>query len=69
MKLIKRLGGSSVNKDVSSARALYRFVMKRCLDCGGKVTRRGDVCKKCFDAFNGLSVEELTGHLTEANQL
>lgn len=43
--------------------AFYRFFRKRCLDCGAKLEKyneRGDVCEKCYDNFNGITVEELT---------
>lgn len=42
----------------------YRWLFKRCIDCGVKLPRhydRGDVCKACWDAFNGLTIEELMG--------
>lgn len=43
---------------------LYRWLFWRCMDCGAKLephplTARGDVCQKCFDDFNGMTIEEL----------
>jgi len=41
----------------------YRWLFKRCMDCGVKLksekSDRGDVCPKCFDDFNGLTIEEI----------
>lgn len=40
----------------------YRWLCRRCMDCGVKLDQsydRGDVCKKCFDDFNGMTLEEL----------
>ena len=37
-----------------------RWLTKRCMDCGVKLSReyaRGDVCQRCFDHFNGLIFE------------
>lgn len=34
------------------------------MDCGIKLSKdydRGDVCKKCFNDFNGMTLEELIG--------
>lgn len=40
------------------------------MDCGAKLDKptynRGDVCKKCFDAFSGATIEELTDYVNEA---
>ena len=44
--------------------AKYRWLFKRCMDCGIKLSSeydRGDVCSHCFDDFNGITIEELAG--------
>jgi len=36
------------------------------MDCGIKLTpdyNRGDVCAKCFDEFNGMTLEEIIGEI------
>lgn len=41
---------------------LFRWLFRRCMDCGVKLDKqsnRGDVCQKCFDEFDGLTIEEL----------
>lgn len=46
----------------------FRWLFKCCMDCGIKLPSeydRGDVCQKCFDEFNGMTLEELLG--TEGN--
>jgi hypothetical protein len=56
-------------------RAWWRWLWRRCIDCGIKLDRsydRGDVCEQCFANFNGMTLEELTGEtqgevLQEAN--
>lgn len=40
----------------------FRWLFRYCMDCGIKLDKtynRGDVCKKCFDDFNGMILEEL----------
>lgn len=40
----------------------FRWCFKYCMDCGVKLPsnyNRGDVCQKCFDDFNGMTIEEL----------
>jgi hypothetical protein len=42
--------------------AWYRWLFKRCMDCDVKLSKsfnRGDVCEKCFDDFNGVTLEQL----------
>lgn len=42
----------------------WRFITKRCMDCGIRLKGsydHGDVCEKCFDEFNGLTIEEIIG--------
>ena len=42
----------------------WRWLSRRCVDCGVKLDgtyARGDVCKKCFDDFNGVTLEGLLG--------
>lgn len=40
-----------------------RWLFWRCMDCGAKLDEptynRGDVCKKCFDDFDGMTLEEM----------
>ena len=41
-----------------------RMWFKYCMDCGVKLPNtynRGDVCQKCFDEFDGLTIEEIMG--------
>ena len=41
---------------------LYRYIFRHCMDCGIKLScdfSRGDVCTKCFDNFNGVTLKEL----------
>ena len=41
-----------------------RWLFRYCMDCGnklGKTYNRGDVCKKCFDDFNGATLDEIFG--------
>lgn len=43
-------------------RSWFRWLFKICMDCGVKLPpsyNRGDVCKKCFDEFNGLTIDEI----------
>lgn len=45
-------------------RDIYRYYSWKCMDCGANLschplTARGDVCCKCFDEFDGLSIDEL----------
>lgn len=43
----------------------YRWLFRRCMDCDIKLNKsynRGDVCQKCFDEFNGATLEELLTH-------
>lgn len=40
----------------------YRWLFRRCMDCGCKLPKsfvRGDVCRKCFDDFDGLTIDEI----------
>lgn len=40
----------------------FRFLFRYCMDCGVKLDKtynRGDVCKKCFDEFDGMTLDEL----------
>ena len=40
----------------------FRYIFRKCLDCGKQLSKkyyRGDVCKKCFDNFNGLTITEM----------
>ena len=42
----------------------YRWLFRNCMDCGIKLDKsynRGDVCQKCFNDFDGLTIEELIG--------
>lgn len=45
---------------------IWRWLLKHCMDCGVKLPsdyNRGDVCKKCYDEFDGLTLEEIIGEL------
>lgn len=42
----------------------FRLVFHRCADCGVRLPLKwswceASVCQKCFDDFNGLTVEEM----------
>lgn len=40
----------------------YRWLFRRCMDCGYRLNNsydRGDVCKTCFDNFNGLEIDQI----------
>ena len=42
--------------------SIIRFYLFRCLDCGIKLRNSnnyGDVCQKCFDDFDGVTIEEI----------
>jgi hypothetical protein len=45
----------------------YRWLFWRCMDCGVKLKspkyNRGDVCTKCFDAFDGMPVDQLVNEI------
>ena len=59
-KILRKLG--CADTEVCGFLALYRFLFKKCIDCGVKLPKnfnRGDVCSKCFDDFDGLTMEEL----------
>lgn len=41
---------------------IYRWLFRCCMDCGVKLGERGsrgEVCPKCFDEFDGMTIEEL----------
>lgn len=47
---------------ISKVKQWLRRLFRHCMDCGVKLDKtynRGDVCKKCFDDFNGMTLEEL----------
>jgi len=52
---------SSKNTDISWFKYWLRFIFKHCVDCGNnsKIKVRGDVCSTCYNAFNGLTIEEI----------
>lgn len=51
-------------------RKWFRWLFRLCLDCGAKLEKvysRNDVCRKCFDDFNGATIEDLLAE--EADEL
>lgn len=43
-------------------KGVVRWIFRRCQDCNAKLPKgfnRGDVCKKCFDDFNGATIKEI----------
>ena len=57
MKLKDRIFGMSI--DCSFILAVYRWIFRKCMDCGEPWENRGEVCTKCFDNFNGATIEEI----------
>jgi hypothetical protein len=52
----------STPTECGKVKAWIRWLFRRCIDCGVKLDRsfdRGDVCEKCFDSFNGCTLDEL----------
>jgi len=53
---------SSNTTNTSLLKRWYRFLSRRCMDCGAKLhkpSNRGDVCVECYDDFDGMTLDEL----------
>lgn len=49
-------------------RQATRYLLNQCIDCGWPLTKeynRGDICKKCFDKFDGMTIKELTDEINK----
>ena len=44
---------------IEKFKKIYRYLFCKCLDCGAKWNTRGEVCKECWDNFNGATIDEI----------